>query len=97
MRTRSFPQTEFGNKRYSHPFGWRWTLDQYPCKWCEYGDICRDDHDVAKERGEPIALRESAAIDVAKRFRPDWDFDKVCEAVYRRWGLVPTPSEAEAA
>ncbi len=91
------PQTNYENKRYSHPFGWRWTLDQYPCKWCAYGDICRDDHDLAKERNGPISLRESAAVEVAERFRPDWTYDQAKEAVLSRWGLLPRVSEADAA
>lgn len=93
----TLPQTNFEDKRFSHPFGWRWTLDEYPCKWCEYGDICRDDHDVAKERGAPISLRESAAVEVAERFRADWSYDEVKNAVLERWGLVPHASEAVAA
>lgn len=82
------PQSEWGSQRYSHPFGWKWSLDQYPCKWCTYGDICRDDHDLAKERGGPIALYESNALEVAERFRPDWSYDAVKAAVYERWGLA---------
>lgn len=81
------PQTEWSDKRFSHPFGWRWSLDTYPCKWCNYGDICRDDHDVAKERQAPIALHESAAVEVAERFRPNWSYADIKAAVYRRWGL----------
>lgn len=81
------PQTEWADKRYSHPFGWRWSLDQYPCKWCSYGDICRDDHDIAKERQAPIALHESAAVEVSERFRPEWSYESVKNAVYDRWGL----------
>lgn len=85
--TDRLPQTQWENKRYSHPFGWRWTLDEYPCKWCEYGDICRDDHDVAKKQGGPIKLTDSALVEVAQRFRPEWDYEKIKLAVYERWGL----------
>src|SRR3954468_18808891 len=82
------PQTNYEDKRYSHPFGWRWTLDVYPCKWCNYGDICRDDHDLAKERKGPISLRESAAVEVAERFRPEWSYEAAKSAVLQRWGLA---------
>lgn len=84
----ALPATNFDNKRFSHPFGWFWTKTEYPCKWCDYGDICRDDHDVSKERNAPIKISESAAIDVAEKFRPNWTLDSVREAVYARWGLI---------
>lgn len=91
------PQTNFEDKRYSHPFGWRWTLAEYPCKWCEYGDICRDDHDVAKERKGPIALHESAAVEVAERLRPGWSYESVKQAVLDRWGLATREDKELAA
>lgn len=84
------PATNYDDKRYSHPFGWKWTLDQYPCKWCDYGDICRDDHDASKEQGGPIKLHESAAVEVAQRFRPEWSYEDVKNDVYKRWGLGAT-------
>jgi hypothetical protein len=90
------PQSNFEDKKYSHPFNWKWTLAEYPCKWCNYGDICRDDHDLAKQRKGPISLRESAGVEVAERFRKDWTYDAAKAAVLQRWGLAHT-SEAAAA
>jgi hypothetical protein len=84
------PQSNFVDKRYAHPFGWLWG-DQ-PCKWCDYGAECRIDNKRAIERGEPIQLSDSEAIETAKGIRPDYDFDLVRAAVYGRWDHDPAES-----
>lgn len=85
------PQTNLEDKRFSHPFGWTWTKSQKdplsPCEWCDYGDICRDDHKAAVKQGEPINLEDSAGIEVALEVREDYDLDLVRAAVDRRWGI----------
>jgi len=80
------PQTNFEDKRFSHPFKWQWTKDEYPCKWCDFGDICREDHKAAVKLGEPIQLADSAGIEVAREVREEYDFDLVKAAVLARWG-----------
>jgi hypothetical protein len=84
----TLPQTNFENKRYSHPFNWKWTVDGSPCKWCNFGTVCRNDHDTAKQTQKPIRLAESAAVDFAKGIRLDYDWNAVKEAVLARWGLT---------
>jgi hypothetical protein len=79
------PQTNFEDKRFAHPFGWQWTKDEYPCKWCDYGDVCREDNKAAIAKGEPIALADSCAIELVKEVRPDYDLDLVRAAVEQRW------------
>lgn len=83
------PQTNFSDKRFSHPFGWTWTRSQKdpksPCEYCDYGDICRDDHRLAIKKGEPIKLSESTAIEIAQEVRQDYDLDLIREAVFERW------------
>lgn len=79
------PQTNFEAKRFSHPFGWFWSKEEYPCKWCDYGDVCRTDHKKAIELGHPIKLDDSAAVEVAKQYRYDYDLDLVRMAVEQFW------------
>lgn len=81
------PQTNFKDKRYAHPFGWKWG-DQ-PCKWCDYGQECRADNRKAIEQGGPIKLSESEAILEAQGIRPDYSFDEVREHVFKRWNFTP--------
>jgi hypothetical protein len=92
------PQTQFAEKRFSHPFGWTWTMSKKmpnsPCQYCDFGAICRDDHKLAVKKGAPISLRESEAIVAAKEQRPDYDFDRVKAAVLSRWGVAEAVSEA---
>lgn len=78
------PHTNFAEKRYAHPFGWLWG-DQ-PCKWCDFGDICRLDTKHALAEGRKLKLSESAAIEDALAARPDYDYNAVREAVFARWG-----------
>lgn len=84
------PQTSFSDKRFSHPFDWTWTRSQKdpnsPCEWCDFGDICREDHKKAVEAGEPIKLSDSHAISVARELRADYDLSLVQKAVQKRWG-----------
>lgn len=84
------PQTNFVEKRYAHPFGWKW--GEHPCKWCDFGDACRDDNKRAIKQQKPIKLSESVAILDAKAVRPDYDFDAVRESVFERWGVSPVPA-----
>jgi hypothetical protein len=86
------PATQFSDKRFSHPFGWTWTRSQKmpnsPCHWCDFGDICREDHKLAVQRQGKIRLSESAGIDLARGIRPEYDFQAVRSAVLARWGLT---------
>jgi hypothetical protein len=91
------PQTNLEDKRFAHPFGWQWTKDEYPCKWCDYGDICREDTKAAIKLGRTIELNESCAVELAKEVRPDYDLDLVRAAVLRRWGAEELSSPAGAA
>jgi hypothetical protein len=84
------PQTNFVDKRFAHPFGWKW--GELPCKWCDYGDQCRRDTKTAIAQGGSIRLSESAAIEDARALRPDYSFAEVREAVFERWGLELVPS-----
>jgi hypothetical protein len=81
------PQTKFEGK---HPFGWNWTTDDSPCKWCGYGPagsyVCREDHQEAVKRGETLPLAESLAVEEARASRPEYDLDLVRAAVAARWG-----------
>lgn len=86
------PQTDFSEKRFSHPFGWLWTKPEYPCRYCDYGDICRLDHRAAVEHGAPIKLSESNAIEEAEESRSEYSYEQVRDAVLARWGLRPQKS-----
>ena len=77
------PQTNFKAKRYAHPFGWKW--GEEPCKWCDYGDVCRLDMKASLEKGELLTFAESAAVEQAQELRPDYDLDLVQRAVLERW------------
>lgn len=84
------PAINFEDKRFSHPFNWTWTRSKKdpksPCEWCDYGDICREDHKAAVAQGHAIKLTESAGIRVAQEVREDYNFDLVKSAILRRWG-----------
>jgi hypothetical protein len=88
------PQTNFEDKRYAHPFSWKWTYD--PCRYCDFGEECRVDTKAAIKAGEPIKLEDSDAIDVAKRVRPDYSFEATRNKVLARWGLEPKAPETAA-
>jgi len=81
----TLPATNFSDKRFSHPFGWQWTKDQFPCKYCDFGQICRDDHRLAVERGSVIALTESAGIEDTREIREAYDPLDTREAVSEFW------------
>jgi hypothetical protein len=81
------PQVNFEDKRFAHPFNWQWTKDEFPCKWCDYGDVCREDTKRAIKIGEPISLAASAGVEAAMEVREEYDFDLVRMAVLKRWGL----------
>ena len=83
------PQTNFSDKRFSHPLNWTWTKSKScpdsPCEWCDYGDICREDHKSSVKLGKPISLADSAGIGVAEEIRQGYSIDLVRMAVERRW------------
>jgi hypothetical protein len=81
----TLPATNFEDKRFSHPFGWQWTKDEYPCKFCDFGQICRDDHRAAVARGTNIALSESAGIEDAQEVREGYTAERVRTAVIDFW------------
>ena len=80
------PQTHLEGK---HPFGWNWTTDDSPCKWCPFGPagsyVCREDHQEAVKRGELLPLAESLAVEEAREVREEYDLDLVRAAVLARW------------
>jgi hypothetical protein len=90
----ALPQTHFDDKRYSHPFGWQWTKEQYPCKWCDYGDVCRKDHKTAVAAGQPIKLPDSQGVEDVKGERPDYDYEQTKLRVLQRWGFADLQEEA---
>jgi hypothetical protein len=77
------PQTNFKDKRYAHPFGWKW--GEQPCEWCDFGNECRVDMRKSLEEGRSLKLSESEAILEAQAIRPDYNFDLVRAAVFKRW------------
>lgn len=79
------PATNFEDKRYSHPFGWQWTKPEFPCRYCDYGQICRDDHKLAVSRGETIALSESAGVEDTQEIREAYSPLRAREAVRAFW------------
>ena len=80
------PQTHFKGK---HPFGWNWTTDDSPCKWCPFGPtgsyVCKEDHQTAVKRGELLPMAESLAVEEARDARPSYDLSLVRQAVAARW------------
>jgi hypothetical protein len=80
------PQTHLEGK---HPFGWNWTTDDSPCKWCDFGPqgsyVCREDHQTAVKRGELLPMADSLAVEEAREVREDYDLDLVRAAVQARW------------
>ena len=82
------PQTDFKGK---HPFGWNWTTDDSPCKWCPFGPtgsyVCKEDHQEAVKRGELLPMADSLAVEEAREAREDYNLDLVRAAVAARWGL----------
>lgn len=81
----TLPATNFDAKRFSHPFGWQWTKDEFPCKWCDFGQICREDHRLAVKRGTNIRLTESAGVDDAREIREAYDPARARTAVMDFW------------
>jgi hypothetical protein len=88
------PQTDFKGK---HPFGWNWTTDDSPCKWCPFGPqgsyVCKEDHLEAVKRGALLPLVDSLAIEEAREVRPDYDLDLVRAAVFARWAPLSSTSD----
>ena len=80
------PQTHLTGK---HPFGWNWTTDDSPCKWCPFGPsgsyVCREDHQTAVKRGELLPMADSLAVEEAREARPEYNLDLVRAAVFARW------------
>lgn len=78
------PQTNFVNKRFAHPFGWKW--GDLPCKWCDYGEECRNDMVTSKETQKPVMLADSDAVERAIDINPDYNYDEIRQRVFARWG-----------
>jgi len=80
------PATQVTGK---HPFGWNWTTDDSPCKFCPYGPtgsyVCKEDHAESVKRGDLLPLADSQAIEDARQVRPDYDLGLVRAAVFARW------------
>lgn len=80
------PQTKLEGK---HPFGWNWTTEDSPCKWCQYGPqgtyVCKEDHQEAVKRGELLPLTDSLAVEEAGEVREAYTLDLVRAAVAARW------------
>lgn len=89
----TLPQTDFSDKRFSHPFGWQWSKDQYPCHWCKFGAVCREDHREAVSKKAPIALSDSAGILSAKEVREEYDLEVVRKAVEDRWAVAASQED----
>jgi len=81
----ALPQTNFDDKRFSHPFGWLWGDE--PCKWCDFGQVCREDHREAVKTKEHTRLKDSAAVEHAGSTRRDYTYDAVRERVFKRWKM----------
>ena len=79
------PATNFDDKRFSHPFNWQWTKPEFPCKFCEFGQICREDHRLAVERGTNIALSESAGVEDVQELRETYSPVRARTAVMDFW------------
>lgn len=81
----TLPATNFDDKRFSHPFNWQWTKDEYPCKFCEFGQICREDHRAAVEQGGTIHLSESAGVADVQELREGYSPVRARTAVMDFW------------
>lgn len=79
------PQTNFDDRRFSHPFGWQWTKPEFPCQYCDFGGMCREDHRQAVRNGKIIRLDECFGVGEAKATLVDYDIDLVRAAVLGRW------------
>jgi hypothetical protein len=79
------PATNFSDKRWSHPYDWQWSKDEYPCKWCDFGQICREDHRLAVERGQNIALSESVGVEDVQEVRESYTPERARDAVTDFW------------
>lgn len=93
------PQTEFSDKRHSHPFGWKWTTEEFPCRYCDFGTnfgsgVCKVDHRMAVAQQAPINLADSSGLEDIGEIRPEYDYHETRRAVFARWGMVP-PEEKE--
>lgn len=81
----TLPATNFDDKRFSHPLSWQWTKDEFPCKFCDYGHICREDHRAAVAQGARIALTASAGIEDTREVREAYDPLRTRAAVLAFW------------
>lgn len=66
-----------------HPLGKNWKWGDLPCKWCDYGQICRQDF-----KNDVVNLSESYALGHAKEIKGAYDYDDVREAVFAAWEEV---------
>lgn len=88
------PQTHFEDKRFSHPFGWQWTKLEYPCKWCDYGAVCRTDTKKAIAAGKAIKLEDSDGVTEMTERYTGWSYEKIRAEVFQRWGITTDLQEA---
>lgn len=63
-----------------HPLGKKWKWTELPCKWCDYGGVCRQDF-----KGDVTQLSESHALGHARDIRGGYDYEKIREAVFEAW------------
>jgi hypothetical protein len=68
-----------------HPLGKEWKWGEQPCKWCDYGQLCREDF-----KNDVTTLSESYAIGHANEIKGgSYDYDDVREAVFAAWEDLP--------
>jgi CRISPR/Cas system-associated exonuclease Cas4 (RecB family) len=66
---------------FGHPMGaagLKWS--SLPCQWCDFKPICQKDF-----RADIHALSESKGIEMAKKVRPKYDFQKAKQRVIDTW------------
>lgn len=61
-----------------HPMGWRWTY--LPCRWCDFGQICRKDFKEGVTQ-----LSASTGIEASQKIRAHYDPAKARQRVQDRW------------
>lgn len=64
--------------KFGHPHGWKWSYP--PCQFCSYKKACQKDF-----REGVTDLAETAAIDIAVKARPDYDYSAARKRVMDRW------------
>ena len=59
---------------------WSWAQDPYPCRWCNFKKLCKADVRAGVDK-----LSDSNAVKHASDVNPNYEFDKVYQAVFDRW------------